>query len=142
MTSVAIESDFRGQEPLAHHSDDLLAPDGRGNAVVFLGKEALLAWFTDIRTKTHGEVLERFYHLCHSRASFTTSVYQLVEVFTKIRYEQSAEATLLLSLARERRNRNTPVYLFTFDGTLATLADTFRIPVLPYSTPLRDDGGR
>jgi hypothetical protein len=34
------------------------------------------------------------------------------------------------------------VYLFTYDGTLATLADTFQIPVLPFSTPLRDDTGR
>jgi hypothetical protein len=52
------------------------------------------------------------------------------------------EAALVLALARENQNRNVPVYLFTFDGTLATLADTFDVPVLPYSTPLRDDSGR
>jgi hypothetical protein len=52
------------------------------------------------------------------------------------------EAALVLALARENQNRHERVYLFTFDGTLATLADTFDVPVLPYSTPLRDDAGR
>ncbi len=165
--------------------------------VAYLGKEVLLSWFTEVRSETHREVLDRLYDVGHPRVLFKTSIYPLVEVFTKIRYERSARATvafhenlvgsivrvydgrdewttsaqnrspravfravaelyqrrpkiefsfpeaaLVLGLARENRNRNVPVYLFTFDGTLATLADTFEIPVLPYSTPLRDDSGR
>lgn len=187
----------RGSEPVAHHSDDAIFPDGQRAVSVHLGKEALLSWFTGVRSQTHREVIDRLYHLGHGRAYFTTSVYQLVEVFTKVRYEESAttarklqekvvdsairvthgsddwhdhrqqrtprdvfdaatglfeerhdiefsfpEAVLVLGLARERENRSTPVYLFTFDGTLAALADTFDVPVLPYSTPLRDDSGR
>jgi hypothetical protein len=179
------------------HPDDVLFPSGRGELVVFLGKEALLSWFSDVRSEVHQAVLDRFYYLGHRRVSFTTSAYQLIEVFTKIRYDESAntvgdlyeriteselrvlhggdgwgdqqqertprdvfeaasglfqerrriqfsfpEAALVLSLARENKNRRVPVYLFTFDGTLATLADTFGVPVLPFSTPLRDDGGR
>lgn len=188
---------MRGGEPLAHHSDDVLFPDGPGNAIVYLGKEALLSWFTGIRSRTHREVIDRLYRLGHRRAHFSTSVYQLVEVFTKVRYAAGAttvsklqenvvdstirvvhgsddwndhrqertpkdvfdavaglfeerpgiefsfpEAALVLGLARENNNRTIGVYLFTFDGTLATLADTFDVPVLPYSTPLRDDSGR
>lgn len=182
---------------MAHHSDDVLFPAGQGNVIVYLGKEALLSWFTGIRSATHREVADRLYHLAHPRALFRTNVYLLVEVFTKVRYAKSAtavvelyerlvdsvvrvrhgnddwdelqwtetpkgmfasaaktfqarrqiefsfpEAALVLALARESRNRDVPVYLFTFDGTLATLADTFDVPVLPYSTPLRDDSGR
>ena len=184
-------------EPLARHSDDVLFPDGRGTVVVFLGKEVLLSWFTDVRSKEHRSVIDRVHRLGHRRALFTTSVYQLVEVFTKVRYEKSAtqasrlsdkiaesairvlhgtddwsdpyatwtpkdvfeaasglfeerseiefsfpEAALVLALARENRNREVPTYLLTFDGTLATLADTFEVPVLPYATPLRDDTNR
>ena len=184
-------------EPLAHHPDDVLFPPGRHNVIVYLGKGALLSWFTGVRSETHREVADRLYHLGHPRVLFKTNVYPLVEVFTKVRYEKSAkaaadlqkrlvdsvvrvlhgsddwddycqsrtpkavfeaasevfenrpriefsfpEAALVLGLARENRNRNVPVYLFTFDGTLATLADTFGVPVLPYSTPLRDDSGR
>jgi hypothetical protein len=194
---MSSETENSGAEPLAHHSDNVLLPSGRGNIIVYLGKEALLSWFTGIRSKTHQETANRLYHLGHPRVLFKTSVYQLVEVFTKVRYEKSAitvgklrqrlvdsiirvfhgndkwdthrqvespkqvfdgatklfedrpqiefsfpEAALVLSLARENRNRNVPVSLFTFDGTLATLADTFDVTVLPYSTPLRDDGGR
>lgn len=184
-------------EPLVHHPDSVLLPSGRGTVVVFLGKEALLSWFTSIRSKERQAVIDRLYYLGRTRALFTTSAYQLVEVFTKVRYEKSAEntvrlfeklaaspihvlhgsiewdespvvetskqvfenatetfenrpeiefslpeAALVFALARESRNREVPVYLFTFDGTLATLADTFGVPVLPYSTPLRDDSGR
>ncbi|NEU55739.1 hypothetical protein [Halorussus sp. MSC15.2] len=187
----------RDAEPLSHHPDDVLFPAGRGNVVVYLGKEALLSWFTDVRSEMHRETTGRFQQLCRSRAIYTTNVYQLVEVFTKVRYAKSAktverlrsrigdstvrvvhgsddwsdncqertpkdvfdaatglfeersgiefsfpEAALVLALARESWNRDVPVYLFTFDGTLATLADTFDVPVLPYSTPLRDDAGR
>lgn len=194
---MAFNADTRGVEPLAHHSDDVLLPAGRGTVVVFLGKEVLLSWFTDVRSKERQAVIDRLYHLGDSRAVFTTSIYQLVEVFTKVRYEKSGEkaaqltekladsairvlhgsddwddhrqsrtpravfeaasnvfedrpriefsfpeAALVLGLARENRNRDVPVYLFTFDGTLATLADTFDVSVLPYSTPLRDDSGR
>lgn len=194
---MSSRTDSHGDEPLAHHSDDVLFPSGQGRIVVFLGKEALLSWFTEVRSETHQTVLERLHNLGRSRAIFTTSVYQLVEVFTKVRYEKSAkqavrlaekvvdsavrvlhgsddwsdshqswtpkdvfhasselfadrpriefsfpEAALVLALAREDLNRRHPVYLFTFDGTLATLADTFDVPVLPYTTPLRDDAGR
>jgi len=194
---MASDAEASGAEPLAHHPDDVLLPAGRGNIVVYLGKEALLSWFTGVRSARHREVTDRLYHLGHPRVLFKTSVYQLVEVFTKVRYEASAvtvgrlrerlvdsivrvfhgndewgahhqmespkqvfegatrlledrpriecsfpEAALVLALARENRNREVPVYLFTFDGTLATLADTFEVPVLPYSTPLRDDSGR
>ena len=189
--------DTRGGKPLAHHPDAVLFPPGRGTVVVFLGKEALLSWFTSVRSRERQEIIDRLYNLGRSRAVFTTSSYQLVEVFTKVRYEKSAEETvellekvsrspirilhgsdewddphrmetpkevfekavgtfenrsriefsfpeaaLVLGLARENQHRDVPVYLFTFDGTLATLADTFDVPVLPYSTPLRDDSGR
>jgi hypothetical protein len=182
---------------VARHPDGVLFPNGHGTVVVFLGKEALLAWFSTVRSETHEAVLDRFYELGHRRASITTSTYQLVEVFTKVRYDRSAdvvtnlyarigdsnlrvlhgiddwndanqswapnevfqsaseligerpriefsfpEAALVLALTRESRNRDVPVYLFTFDGALAALADTFDVPVLPYSTPLRDDAGR
>lgn len=194
---MSTSSRSRADEPVARHPDDVLFPAGRGNAVVFLGKEALLAWFSDVRSRIHEAVLDRFYELGHRRASFTTSAYQLVEVFTKVRYDESAgaiarlyeriadsnlhvlhgsddwddssqswtpkdvfrasrdlfddrpriefsfpEAALVVGFVREARNHDVPVYLFTFDGTLATLADTFHVPVLPYSTPLRDDAGR
>lgn len=194
---MSTTSRFRDEEPVAHHPDDVLFPAGRGSVVVFLDKEALLAWLTDVRSEVHEAVLDRFYELGHRRGTFTTSAYQLVEVFTKVRYDRSAkvvtslydrianselrvlhgsdnwndscqswtprdvfqassnlfddrpqiqfsfpEAALVLGLGRENRNRDVPVYLFTFDGTLATLADTFDVPVLPYSTPLRDDSGR
>ena len=194
---MSFDTAIGGAEPLAHHPDDVLLPSGRGNAVVYLGKEALLSWFTGIRSEMHREVADRLYYLGHPRVLFKTSVYQLVEVFTKVRYAKSAEtvvelqsrvvdsvvrvlhgsanwdessqtqtpkdifeaatetlgnrpriqfsfpeAVLVFDLARENRNRDVPVYLFTFDGTLATLADTFDVPVLPYSTPLRDDSGR
>lgn len=190
-------TDARGGEPLAYHFDDVLFPDGHGNVIVYLGKEPLLSWFTGIRSRMHREVIDRLYRLGHRRAHFSTSVYQLVEVFTKVRYADGAttvarlqekivesvirvahgsddwndhrqertpkdvfdavaglfeerpriefsfpEAALVLGLARENNTRDVPVYLFTFDGTLATLADTFGVPVLPYSTPLRDDSGR
>lgn len=185
------------EKPEACHPDDVLFPSGQGKVIVFLGKEALLAWLSDVRSGVHEAVLDRFYELGHRRGLFTTSAYQLVEVFTKVRYDRSAEAVadfydriidsqlhvlhgsddwndqyqertpgdvfdaatglfqersdiefsfpeaaLVLGLARESNTRRTPVYLFTFDGTLATLADTFDVPVLPYSTPLRDDSGR
>lgn len=194
---MSSDAGTRGFEPLAHHSDDVLFPDGRGPVVVYFGKEALLSWFTEIRSRMRGEVVDRFCYLGRERAYFTTSVYQLVEVFTKVRYAGTAttvadlhdrigdsalrvvhgsddwndhrqdrtpkdvfdavaglcrerpriefsfpEAALVLALARENQNRHERVYLFTFDGTLATLADTFDVPVLPYSTPLRDDAGR
>lgn len=181
---------------MAHHPDGVLFPTGRSKIIVFLGKEALLSWFSDVRSEDHEAVLDRFYELGYRRGLFTTSAYQLVEVFTKVRYDESAravvslhdritdsdlrvyhgsddwnshyqertprdafdaatglleerpqiefsfpEAALVLALAREKENRDVPVYLFTFDGTLATLADTFDVPVLPYSTPLRDDSG-
>ncbi|WP_135829877.1 hypothetical protein [Halorussus halobius] len=164
---------------------------------MFLGKEALLAWFSNVRSELHEDVLDRLRTLGRRRAAFTTSTYQLVEVFTKVRYDGSSdsvadlydrlqrsdlrvlhgsddwsdtrqsrtpkdvfeaatevienrpkmacnfpEAALVLALARENRNRDVAVFLFTFDGTLATLADTFDVPVLPYSTPLRYDVGR
>jgi hypothetical protein len=194
---VSSDNKSREVEPLAHHPDDALFPAERGTIVVFLGKEALLSWFTSVRSNEREEVIDRLHHLGQSRAVFTTSIYQLVEVFTKVRYEKSAEETtrlaekvadsririlhgtdewdsthqmetpkevfegatetfenrpciqfsfpeaaLVLALTRENRNRTVPVYLFTFDGTLATLADTFDVPVLPYSTLLRDDSGR
>lgn len=194
---MSSNNDSRGVEPVARHSDSVLFPAGLGTVVVFLGKEALLSWFTDIRSKERQEVIDRLYSLGQSRAVFTTSTYQLVEVFTKVRYEKSAqttatltekianspirvlhgnsewddchqwetpnevfekagemfenrtaiefsfpEAALILGLTRENRNRDVPVYLFTFDGTVANLADTFDVPVLPYATPLRDDSGR
>lgn len=194
---MSSNNDSRSGEPLARHSDGVLFPTGPGTIVVFLGKEALLSWFTDIRSKERQEVIDRLYSIGQSRAVFTTSTYQLVEVLTKVRYNKSAqttatltekianspirvlhgnsdwndryqwepprevfekagemfenrmeiefsfpEAALVLGLTRENRNRDVPVYLFTFDGTLAALADTFGVPVLPYATPLRDDSGR
>lgn len=194
---MSSNTDARGAEPLAHHSDDVLFPSAPGNVVVYLDKEALLSWFTGVRSDTHQEVIDRPFHLGNGRAHFSTSVYQLVEVFTKVRYADAAttaaelqgkvvdsvirvahgsddwndhrqkrtpkdvfdavaglfeersqiefsfpEVAPILALARENLNRRRPIYLFTFDGTLATLADTFDVPVLPYSTPLRDDSGR
>lgn len=194
---MSFDADSGGDEPLAHHPDDVLLPAGHGNVIVYLGKEVLLSWFTGIRSNAQQAVADRLYHLGHPRVLFKTSVYQLAEVITKVRYTNSAssvvelydrlvdsvvrvhhgsdawddsrqswtpkdvfrasselfderpqiefsflEAALVLALTRENRNRNVPVYLFTFDGVLARLADTFGVPVLPYSTPLRDDGGR
>lgn len=194
---MSFDAGESSDDPVDRHPDDVLLPTGRGTVVVYLGKEALLSWFTDVRSRSHRAVARRFLQLTRSRAVYTTSVYQLVEVFTKVRYEQSAatvaelrervrdsalnvvhgsddwddsrqertprdvfdavtglfqerselefsfpEAALVLGLARENRNRDVPTYLFTFDGTLATLADTFDVPVLPYATPLRDDRTR
>jgi hypothetical protein len=194
---MSSHADVEGGEPLAHHPDDILLPSNQGNAIVYLGKEAILSWFTGLRSEKRRTIVDRLCHLGHPRVLFKTSVYQLVEVVTKVRYAKSAnavvelydqiadsivrvrhgsddwghssqswtpkgvfrassmlfgdrpgipfsfpEAALVLSLVRERENRQQPVYLFTFDGTLATLADTFDVPVLPYSTPLRDDTGR
>ena len=194
---MASEHDTRGSTPIAHHADDVLFPADPGTAVVYLGKEALLAWLTDIRSAEHQEAIDRFYNISREQTYYTTSTYTLAEVATTVRYRGSAtkaaelqtkvaassirvkhgsddwsasqqtrtprdiftavsalfaersgircsfpEAALILGAAREQRNRQTSVYLFTYDGTLATLADTFQISVLPFSTPLRDDTGR
>lgn len=184
-------SNLRGVSPVDHHADDVLFPSDPGNVVVYLGKEALLSWFTDIRSEEHREAIDRFYHVSRDRSYYTTSAYTLAEVATTVRYGGSATAAAELAAkvsesairvkhgsddwsesqqtrtpqdvftavsalfaerdgitcsfpgaAREQRNRRISVYLFTYDGTLATLADTFQIPVLPFSTPLRDDAGR
>lgn len=182
----------RGSSPVDHHDDGLFCLPGQGKAIVYLGKEALLAWLTDIRSEEHQEVVDRFYYLSRSRAFYTTSVYVLVELYTTVRYSGSPaqaaelhekiiqseirvnhgsndwgsecqsrtpkdvfqagaalfeerssleinfpEAVLILSAAREKRNRDIPVYVFTFDGVLARLAQTFDLGVLPHHTPLR-----
>jgi hypothetical protein len=82
---MSTNRDARGGKPLAHHPDAVLFPPGRGTVVVFLGKEALLSWFTSVRSRKRQEIIDRLYHLGQSRAVFTTSSYQLVEVFTKVR---------------------------------------------------------
>jgi hypothetical protein len=192
-----VSPDTRGATPVNHHSDDSLFPSTPGNVIVYLGKETLLSWLTDVRSQTHEEAVDRFYYLSWGQAYYTTSVYQLAEVATKVRYDGSAqdasllgerindsairvvhggddwdetsqsrtpkdvfmasvelitdrqrltvnfpEAALILDAARDSRNRTEDVYLFTFDGELAILADTFGIDVLPYSTPCRNDSNR
>lgn len=189
--------DNRGVTPVEDHSDESLFPSQPGNAIIYFGKETLLSWLTDIRSEIHQEAVDRFYYLSRDRAYYTTSVYQLAEVATKVRYDGSAqavsllgdridgsairvvhggddwdetshsrtskdvfmasielittrkrlpvnfpEAALILDAARDNRNRTEDVYLFTFDGTLATLTDTFGIEVLPYNTPCRNDSNR
>jgi hypothetical protein len=54
------------------------------------------------------------------------------------------EGTLVLNgiLLEERASDARTVYIATFDGALASLADIYEIDVLPYVTPLRKDTNR
>jgi hypothetical protein len=55
------------------------------------------------------------------------------------------EGTVVLNsilLEELSRGKSYTVYVATFDGDLASLADQYQIGVLPYHTDLRDDGQR
>jgi hypothetical protein len=179
-----------GADPVPDHPDSVIFPADHGKATVFLGKEALLARLTDLRSTRHQEVIDRFFELSRDQAFYYTNVYVLAEVFTSVRYGTSAreaaqlqadiedsairvlhgsddwsstnlsntpkevflaatqlyeerekiafnitEATLVLEAARAEAS-----FVFTYDGTIATLARSFGLDVLPYSMPHRSTG--
>jgi hypothetical protein len=176
-----------GADPIPNHPDSVIFPPDSGRTLVFLGKEALLARLTDLRSSRHQHVVDRFFELSRDQAFYYTNVYVLAEVFTTVRYGTSArqtaalqadvqdsaiqvlhgsddwdtetpsrtpkeiflaatqlyterekiafnitEATLVLEAARVHAD-----FVFTYDGTVATLARSFGLDVLPYATPLR-----
>lgn len=178
---------MHGADPVRDHQDSIIFPADRGKSTVFLGKEALLARLTDLRSSQHQAVVDRFFELSRDQAFYYTNVYVLAEVFTSVRYGTSAhetaqlqtdiqnsairvlhgsddwdsttlsntpkevflaatqlyeerekisfnitEATLVLEAARAEAS-----FVFTYDGTVATLARSFGLDVLPYATPLR-----
>ena len=181
---------MHGADPVPDHPDSVIFPADRGKSTVFVGKEALLARLTDLRSARHQEVIDRFFELSRDQAFYYTTVYVLAEVFTSVRYGTSAretaqlqadiqdsairvlhgsddwdspspsktpkeiflaatqlyeerekiafnvtEATLVLAAARADAS-----FVFTYDGTVATLARSFGLDVLPYATPLRSTG--
>lgn len=180
---------MRGSEPLAGLEDSLVFPDSHGKTVTFLGKEALLARLTNLRSRRHRDVADRFFYLSRNRAYYYTSVYVLAEVFSSVRYRASALATsrlkddllaseieirhgsdswdtstptttpreVFLTVARlfEERTkiefnfqeatlvleaaRSDADFVFTYDGTVATLARSFDLDVLPYDESVRSD---
>lgn len=180
---------MHGADPVRDHPDSLIFPADHGKSTIFLGKEALLARLTDLRSSRHQEVIDRFFELSRDQAFYYTNVYVLAEVFTSVRYGTSAheaaqlqtdiqnsairvlhgsddwdstslskspkdvflaatqlyeerekiafnitEATLVLEAARAEAS-----FVFTYDSTIATLARSFGLDVLPYATPLRSE---
>lgn len=83
---------MRGSRPLAGQDDSVVFPSSHGKAIAFLGKEALLARLTDLRSRRHREMVDRFFYLSRNRAYYYTNVYVLAEVLSSVRYRASALA--------------------------------------------------
>lgn len=180
---------MRGDDPIEGIDDSVIFPSQPGKTLVFLGKEALLARLTDLRSAQKQAIVDRFFYLSRDQGYYYTNVYVMAEVFTTVRYGTSAqeaaqlkadilasnieirhgsdawdtsessntpkevflaaaelftqrekiafnfqEATLVLEAARANAD-----FIFSYDGTVATLARSFGIDVLPYDASVRSE---
>ena len=82
---------MRGAEPIDGVDDSVIFPSEQGNKVIFLGKEALLAWLSALRGDVREEIIDRFFYLSRNQGYYFTDAFVIAELLSTVRYGTSAE---------------------------------------------------